>query len=79
MDGDLERGRSAYARREWQQAFASLTEADAAPPLAADDLERLATTAYMLGRDGDLIVLLERAHHAFLAEERPRSRSPSTR
>ena len=32
----------------------------------ADDLERLATAAYMLGRDDDYVGGLERAHHAHL-------------
>jgi DNA-binding CsgD family transcriptional regulator len=63
---ELERGRAAYATSAWAEAYASLSEADHAVPLAAEDLERLATSAYMLGRDGDYVAGLERAHHAHL-------------
>ena len=35
-------------------------------PLDAEDLERLATAAYMLGRDDEYLDALERAHHAYL-------------
>ena len=38
--------------------------ADEAAPLAAEDLELLATSAYMLGRDDEYVGALERAHHA---------------
>ena len=39
-------------------------EADRATPLGADDLELLARSAYMLGRDDDYVAALERAHRA---------------
>jgi DNA-binding CsgD family transcriptional regulator len=60
----LERGRDAYARRAWTEACESLASADRAMPLAAEDLELLARSAYMLGRDDDYRSALERAHHA---------------
>ena len=66
MDVELERGRSAYARRAWAEAHESLSRADAASPLAADDVELLATAVYMLGRDDESMSLLERAHRAHL-------------
>jgi ATP/maltotriose-dependent transcriptional regulator MalT len=66
VDDELERGRSAYARREWAEAHTSLARADAVSPLAADDLGLLATAAYMLGRDDESMSLLERAHQAYL-------------
>ena len=59
----LENGREAYARREWRGAHASLGTADRAAPLGAEDLELLATSASMLGRDDEHLLLLERAHH----------------
>ena len=62
----LERGRQSYARRAWLDAYESLAEADRAAPLGAGDLELLATSAYMLGRDADYVSALERAHHAHL-------------
>lgn len=47
----------------WGDAYRSLTRAE---PLDADDLERLATAAYMLGREDEYLDALERAHHAHL-------------
>jgi DNA-binding NarL/FixJ family response regulator len=61
-----ERGRAAYARGAWIEAFESLSSADRVRPLAAEDLELLARAAYMLGRDDDYIGGLERAHRAHL-------------
>ena len=63
---DLERGRSAYERRAWGDAYDSLSRADGAAPLGANDLELLATSAYMLGRDDEYLSSLEGAHHAHL-------------
>jgi DNA-binding NarL/FixJ family response regulator len=60
------RGREAFARRAWPDAFASLSRADRAAPLGAEELELLATSAYMLGRDDEHVRALERAHHAYL-------------
>jgi DNA-binding CsgD family transcriptional regulator len=64
-----ERGRAAYARRAWSEAHDALALADAAEPLAPDDLERLATAAYMLGRDDAHAQAMERAHHRRLGED----------
>jgi DNA-binding CsgD family transcriptional regulator len=66
MTNELERGRQSYASRSWASAFDSLLEADKAGALAASDLELLATSAFMLGRDDDYAGALERAHHAYL-------------
>jgi DNA-binding CsgD family transcriptional regulator len=63
---ELARGRESYARRAWQDAYASLSGADRAGSLEAADLELLATSAYMLGRDDEYVSGLERAHHAYL-------------
>jgi DNA-binding NarL/FixJ family response regulator len=54
------------ARGAWLDAYESLTRADAAGQLAPDDLELLATAAYMLGRGDDYVRGLERAHYAHL-------------
>ena len=62
----IERGRRSYARRAWVDAYESLTLADQAVPLGAEDLELLATSAYMLGRDDEYVDGLERAHHVYL-------------
>ena len=62
----LERGREFYARRAWWDAYVSLSEADHVAPLGAADLELLATSAYMVGRDDEHVSGLGRAHHAHL-------------
>ena len=66
VEDELERGRGACARRAWAEAYESLTSAEAASPLAADDIGLLATAAYMLGRDDESMSLLDRAHQAYL-------------
>jgi DNA-binding CsgD family transcriptional regulator len=63
---ELGRGREFYARRAWVDAYKSLSRADQATPLGAEDLNLLATSAYMLGRDDDYLSGLERAHRAYL-------------
>ena len=74
MTGELERGRAHYERREWAGAFRVLSLADRTAPLAAGDLELLAMSAYLVGRDDDYLLILERAHHAHLnSQERHRA------
>lgn len=63
---DLEQGREAYARTAWLDAFAALSSADQAQPLGAEDLELLARSAYMIGRDDVYVGGLERAHQAYM-------------
>jgi len=63
---ELRRGRESYARRAWLDAYESLSRADQAEPLGADDLELLATAASMVGLMDDYFTILERAHHAYL-------------
>ncbi len=60
----LKRGRQAYAESAWGQAYESLARADEREPLSAEDLELLATSAYMLGREDQWFQILERASHA---------------
>jgi DNA-binding CsgD family transcriptional regulator len=64
--GDLARGRKHYDRRAWVDAFRALSLADQAEPLDANDLQRLATSAYLVGRDDDYLRTLERAYEAYL-------------
>ncbi len=63
---ELERGRTSYAQHAWEEAYESLASVDQAAPLAAEDLELLATAAYMLGRDEEQLSALERAHQGYL-------------
>ncbi len=62
----IDRGKAAADARSWADAFELLSEADAAQPLEAKDLEQLATAAYMVGRDPESVRALERAHHQYL-------------
>jgi ATP/maltotriose-dependent transcriptional regulator MalT len=62
----LELGREAYAEQAWADAHESLTAADHGESLGADDLELLATAAYMVGREAEHLTILERAHRAHL-------------
>ncbi len=64
--GELERGRQAFADHAWTDAYESLAAAERSNRLGAEDLELLATTAYMLGREEDYLRLLERAYRAHL-------------
>jgi ATP/maltotriose-dependent transcriptional regulator MalT len=63
---ELARGRMCYERRAWSDAYRALSLADQAAPLEAADLELLAMSAYLIGRDNDYLVALERAHQAHL-------------
>lgn len=47
-------------------AYEALSSADRETPLQPQDLELLATAAYMLDRDDDFAGAMERAHHAHL-------------
>lgn len=58
----LRQGRDAYDARTWSAAVEALTAADGEGPLGADDLERLATALFMVGREEDYFATLERAH-----------------
>ncbi len=70
----LEHGRASCAKHAWVDAYESLSRADEASPLAPEDLELLATSAYMLGRDDEYLRCLERAHYSHLdAGEVPRA------
>jgi DNA-binding CsgD family transcriptional regulator len=61
---DLALGRQHSANRAWADALAALSAADNATPLGADDLERFATCAYMIGKDVLYRQTLDRAYQA---------------
>jgi DNA-binding NarL/FixJ family response regulator len=68
-DGDvrtyLKRARAQYERRAWTEAYRLLALAESSGArLAGEDLERLATAAYLTGRDDDYLGALDRAHRA---------------
>ena len=68
---DVERGRDAYRRRAWGEAWRELSRADQRTPLDVEDLERLAISAYLIGRETEFHGYLERAHHAHLTNDEP--------
>jgi DNA-binding CsgD family transcriptional regulator len=70
---ELERGRASYGARAWMEAYEALSRADELAPLAAEDLELLARSAYMVGRDDDYVSNLERAHDLYLVADVPRA------
>jgi DNA-binding NarL/FixJ family response regulator len=63
---EVERGRGLYADRAWSDAFAALSGVAREASLSGDDLELLATAAYMLGRQDDFHDALQRAHQLYL-------------
>jgi len=71
-DGELARGREAGRRLAWADAYTALSLADRSSPLAAEDLELLATAAYLLGRVAECHQALLRAHHAYAENSDPR-------
>jgi DNA-binding CsgD family transcriptional regulator len=61
-----ERGREAFDRRAWGEAYAALAAMDPAE-LGPEDLERLAVAAYLVGEERASVQAWERAHDAHLA------------
>jgi hypothetical protein len=66
MVDHLRKGREMYARCAWHDAYQAFLCADEANPLEAGDLERLATAAYLIGRELEFQRLLERLHRVHL-------------
>jgi DNA-binding CsgD family transcriptional regulator/tetratricopeptide (TPR) repeat protein len=62
----LDGGRASFGRQAWGDAYTQLSVADEEAPLGLDDLERLATAAYLSGRDEESIDVWSRAHHECL-------------
>jgi DNA-binding CsgD family transcriptional regulator len=62
----LDQGRSAFARRQWPTACAQLSAADRDASFEPADLERLATAAYLVGRDDQAVALWARVHHGWI-------------
>src|SRR5688572_14171779 len=58
-------GRACFERQAWRDAHERLAAADVDSRLEAEDLERLAACAHMLGNDAECTDLWERAHHAY--------------
>jgi DNA-binding CsgD family transcriptional regulator len=71
--GAVERGRASYERQAWSEAYTALSAADRECPLGPEDLERLATAAYVLGRSTDHAHIGTRAFHQWLTRGDPAS------
>src|SRR3989441_9357637 len=69
---EREAGRSAFARHSWREAFETLSNAQAMRALPAEDVERLAESAWWIGRVDDCIAAHERAYAAYMDEGTPR-------
>jgi DNA-binding CsgD family transcriptional regulator len=64
--GELDRGRAAYEQRAWTEAFEAFQAAGQVGLLGPEDLELLATAAYMVGCAEDYVRSVERAYKAHL-------------
>jgi DNA-binding CsgD family transcriptional regulator len=62
----LHDARAAFDGGAWAEAFAGLTAAEAETPLEPDDLDRLSTAAYLIGKDEASVQARTRAHAGFL-------------
>ena len=62
----VRRGRKSFEQRAWAESYRLLHAADCDAPLGAEDLERLAIAAYLVGRDDDCEAFTARAHQTFL-------------
>lgn len=66
-EGDeLLRGRESFQDRAWSEAYDQLQAADEGSPLEPQDLERLASAAYLTGRDSESTAVWSRAHQESL-------------
>jgi DNA-binding CsgD family transcriptional regulator/tetratricopeptide (TPR) repeat protein len=63
---ELAQARAAFDRCAWDEAHTRFAAADGQTPLDAEDLERLAQSAYLIGRDEAGEEGWARAHQAFL-------------
>jgi hypothetical protein len=62
----LDRGRDDFSGQAWGTAYTQLSAAAAQRPLELADLENLAVTAYLNGRDAESDEAWTKAHHESL-------------
>ena len=65
----LRPGRESFERKRWTEAYTRLSEAERAASLDPDDLERLATAAYLIGKDAESTAAWGRAHQEYLKRD----------
>jgi ATP/maltotriose-dependent transcriptional regulator MalT len=63
----LQQGREFFSAGAWDNAFESLSAADAQQPLGVDDLQQLAWAAGLTARDASMLSATERLYQAFIA------------
>jgi tRNA A-37 threonylcarbamoyl transferase component Bud32/tetratricopeptide (TPR) repeat protein len=63
---DLARGRAAFGRGAWREAYDHFTAASAGAPLEAEDLERLAEAAWWMADGRTSLRAREQAHRAYV-------------
>jgi hypothetical protein len=64
----ITRGCEAFDQYRWEEAYTFLSSAQSESPLGPRELERLAMSAHLTGRDTESLELLTRTHHASLAQ-----------
>ena len=62
MADATDRGRASFAQGAWGEAYAQLSAADGQAGLDLEDLKRLGTAAYLVGRDEEAVDAWGRAH-----------------
>jgi ATP/maltotriose-dependent transcriptional regulator MalT len=62
----LARARKSFEQHTWADSYRLFEAADREAPLEPGDVERLATAAYLLGREDESEAYWERAHRTFL-------------
>jgi DNA-binding CsgD family transcriptional regulator len=67
----LGRARKAFEQKRWTESYRLFEAADVEAPLEPEDLERLATAAYLMGRDDESEAFWARAHQTFLDRADP--------
>jgi hypothetical protein len=67
MAGTAADARAAFSRGEWGAAYRGLSQLATRNELSIDDLDRLATAAYLTGRDEESFELWARAHQGCIA------------
>ena len=72
-DDSRDAGRDAFARHAWRQAFETLSHAQQEQPLSVEDVERLAESAWWIGRIDECIAARERAYAAYMDQGKPGS------
>ena len=61
----LQQGRACFGRQAWREAYDLLSDADREAPLTPEDIDRLATCAFLLGDESGSADLWARAHQEF--------------